>query len=284
MKRILLQLDTDQLPSSFDAVVATDAGADELIRYGNVTVDNVEALVHGAIFTRKPDELKNTAIFIGGSDVEAAARVFKKVNDTFIGPMKVSVMLDPSGSNTTAAAAVYSASHHLSLNGSEALILGGTGPVGRRCAEILLKAGASVRLASRTLDRAVAACGDIKKQVVDAKVTSVEFNDENLAAAVDGVNLIIAAGAAGVKFLTAEEITGIEGLKVAIDLNAVPPVGLEGIDPTDRAKDLDGVICYGALGVGALKMKIHRAAIEKLFTSNDLLLDTAAIYELAKAE
>ena len=282
MKRILVQLDTDEHPSSFDAVVATDAGVEKVMSYGSVTIDNVEGLVHGAIFTRKPDDLKNTAIFVGGSDVEAGSRLFKKITETFIGPLKVSVMLDSNGSNTTAAAAVYYAAQHLTLSGAEALVLGGTGPVGRRSAELLAAAGARVRLASRSQERAQAATAEVKRLVPDAKVVAFEFNDESLAAAVDGANLIIAAGAAGARFLTAEEITGIDGLKVAIDLNAVPPVGLEGIDPSDKAKELEGVICYGALGVGGLKMKIHRAAIVKLFTTNDLVLNTAAIYGLAK--
>ena len=74
MKRILIQLDTDPLPSSFDRVVAVDAGVDELFSYGGVTPDNLTPLVHGAMFTRGPDQLANTAIFIGGSDVDADER------------------------------------------------------------------------------------------------------------------------------------------------------------------------------------------------------------------
>ncbi|MBX3440488.1 MAG: bifunctional NADP-dependent methylenetetrahydromethanopterin dehydrogenase/methylenetetrahydrofolate dehydrogenase, partial [Planctomycetaceae bacterium] len=106
MKRILIQLDTDPLPSSFDRVVAIDAGADEVFAYGGVTPENVTPLVHGAIFTRGPQELKNTAIFIGGSDVAAGEMLLDAVSNVFFGPMRVSVMMDSNGSNTTAAAAV----------------------------------------------------------------------------------------------------------------------------------------------------------------------------------
>ena len=57
MKRILIQLDTDAHPSTFDRVVAVDADVDELFSYGDVGQGNVTGLVHGAIFTRGPHDL-----------------------------------------------------------------------------------------------------------------------------------------------------------------------------------------------------------------------------------
>jgi hypothetical protein len=60
---------------------------------------------------------------------------------------------------------------------------------------------------------------------------------------------------------------------VLIDLNAVPPTGIDGIVATDKAKADGSAVVYGALGVGGTKMKIHRAAIAKLFETNDALLD-----------
>ena len=41
------------------------------------------------------------------------------------------------------------------------------------------------------------------------------------------------------------------------------------------------MICYGALGVGGTKMKIHKAAIAKLFAANNAVLDVEEIYNLA---
>src|ERR1700731_4526491 len=125
MRRILIQFDTDPVPSVFDRVVAVDAGVDELFSYGAVTPETVEPLVHGAIFTRGPADLKNTAIYIGGSDVEASGRLFDKVKSTFFGPLRVSVMIDSNGSNTTAAAAVLAARKHVSPKNRTALVLGG---------------------------------------------------------------------------------------------------------------------------------------------------------------
>jgi len=46
--------------------------------------------------------------------------------------------------------------------------------------------------------------------------------------------------------------------------------------------DRDGIVSFGALGVGGLKMKIHRAAIARLFESNDQVLDAESIFELAE--
>ena len=106
MKRLLLQFDTSPLPSSFDQVVAYDGGADRIMSYGNATEASVRDLVHGAIFTRGPKDLHNTAIFIGGTDMAAGERLLATVQKTMFGPMRVSVLLDSNGSNTTAVAAV----------------------------------------------------------------------------------------------------------------------------------------------------------------------------------
>src|SRR5437660_6014245 len=77
--RILIQLDSDPHPSVFDAIVAVDSGVDRLLQYGGVNSSNVRDLVHGAIFTRGPLNLKNTAIFIGGSNVKAGEELLEHV-------------------------------------------------------------------------------------------------------------------------------------------------------------------------------------------------------------
>jgi len=282
MKRILIQLDTDALPSVFDRVVAVDAGVDELFSYGGVTPDNVTSLVHGAIFTRGPDDLKNTALFIGGSNVEAGEALLKTINKAFFGPMRVSVLMDSNGSNTTAAAAVKAAARHLDLAKSTAVVFGGTGPVGHRAAQILASAGSQVRLVSRRQSKADEVCERIRAEVKDARVSGAEL-DAGPPKLLEGADLLIAAGAAGVQLLSSEEWKKAGQLKVAIDLNAVPPVGLEGIKPGDKAKAQGDVVCYGAIGVGGLKMKIHRAAVQQLFEANDRVYDTATIYALAES-
>ncbi|HEV3298144.1 MAG TPA: NAD(P)-dependent methylenetetrahydromethanopterin dehydrogenase [Planctomycetaceae bacterium] len=284
MRRILIQFDTDPVPSVFDRVVAVDAGIDELFSYGDVASEMVEPLVHGAIFTRGPADLKNTAIYIGGSDVEAGEQLFDKVKNTFFGPLRVSVMIDSNGSNTTAAAAVLAARKHVNLKDRAALVLGGTGPVGSRVAQLLAREGARVRVGSRSLERAESAATAVASAVPGADITGVSTgNAQDVEKACAGVEVLIAAGAAHAKLLSAAQRQAIRTLKVAIDLNAVPPAGLEGIEVTDKAAERDGAICYGAIGVGGTKMKIHKACLAKLFEANDQLLNTVAIYEVGQA-
>jgi methylenetetrahydrofolate/methylenetetrahydromethanopterin dehydrogenase (NADP+) len=282
--RILLQLDPDTQPSVFDSVVAVDAGAEQLFRHGGVNPDQVRGLVHGTIFTRGPEDLKSTAIFVGGSDVAASEALFDEVRKTFFGPMRVSAMLDPNGSNTTAAAAVLAAAKHVSLEGATALVLGGTGPVGNRAARLLAGQGATVRVGSRDARKAESVCNAVAARVKNADVKPVATGlADEVRAAIDGATIVIAAGAAGIKLLSADSLRGCKSLKVAIDLNAVPPLGIEGVEVMDKAQDRDGVICFGALGVGGTKMKIHKAAIKRLFESNDQLLDAEEIFEIGES-
>ncbi|HVW00805.1 MAG TPA: NADP-dependent methylenetetrahydromethanopterin/methylenetetrahydrofolate dehydrogenase [Planctomycetaceae bacterium] len=283
MKKILVQLDTDPRPSVFDRVVAVDAGVDELMSYGGITPENVEPLVHGAMFTRGGEGLKNTAIFVGGSDVAAGEQLLARVVKTFFGPVRVSVLMDSNGSNTTAAAAVLLARKHLPLKDVPVLVLAGTGPVGHRAAQLLASEGAAVRVGSRTTPKATQTCEAIRDVISGANVTPVATSEpDSLKSACDGVQLIIAAGAAGIELLSAEDRKQIKSLKVAIDVNAVPPLGIGGLEVMDRAKERDGVICYGAIGVGGTKMKIHKAALARLFESNTQVLDTDAIYRIGE--
>lgn len=283
MKNLLLQLDTDPQPSTFDSVVASDSGADVMFRHGNVTPEQVEPLVHGLIFTRAPSMLNHSAIFIGGSNVEATEQLLGKVTKSFFGPMRVSVMLDGNGANTTAAAAVICASRHLSLEGAQALVMGGTGPVGQRAARLLLWSGAHVRIASRSLEKAEQVCHEISDQVPTGIPQPVATTDnDSIEAALEGMEIVIAAGAAGVTLVSQTLRKKAAELKVAIDLNAVPPVGLEGVESLDKGAERDGQICYGAIGVGATKMAIHRTAIERLFESNELVLNAEEIFEIGK--
>ncbi len=281
MQKILIQLDTDSNPSVFDRVVAIDAGADQLFSYGSIAPDHVTELVHGAIFTRGPADLKNTAIFIGGSSAAAGEALLKKVTGTFFGPLRVSVMMDSNGCNTTAAAAVALARRHHSLQGVQATVLGGTGPVGLRAAELLACEGAIVQLVSRSKERAEAACSEIRQRLPDAQLHSVGASaDFNSVCAESEV--VIAAGAAGICFLPEAALAALPGLRVAIDLNAVPPVGLADIGVSDKAQIRGETTCFGALGVGGLKMKVHRRAVAELFAANDVIMDTMAIYQLAR--
>jgi hypothetical protein len=282
-RKILIQLDSDAQASVFDRVVAVDAGVDELFSYGNVQLDQVRGLVHGAIFTRGPKDLKSTAVFLGGSDVGRGEKMLAEATASMLPFLKVSIMLDSNGANTTAAAAVRVAAKHLPLKDATALVLGGTGPVGQRVARLLAREGAEVRVASRQVNRAAAVCQEIATRVTGARLTPIAVtSDGELKQGLEGRTLVIAAGAAGVVLLPKAARQAATDLKVAIDLNAVPPLGIEGVDVMDKGVTKDGVVCYGAIGVGDLKMKAHRAAIAKLFERNDQVLDAEEIYAIAQ--
>ncbi|CAN5599369.1 NADP-dependent methylenetetrahydromethanopterin/methylenetetrahydrofolate dehydrogenase [soil metagenome] len=284
--KILIHLDTDACPSVFDRIVAIDSGVDHLFSYSSVTPANVMPLVHGCIFTRGPKDLHRTAIFVGGSDVsagEAVVNAFRK-HMILAARLMVSVMLDSNGANTTSVAAVRAAGQHLPLSSTTSLVLGGTGPVGQRVARLLAKHGGTVKLGSRSKDKAEVIANVIRQQVPGAKIEAVAVsNSEDGPVALAGCDLVIASGAAGAVLLPRKVRDTAKGLKVLIDLNGVPPAGIEGVELMDKGIVRDGVTCYGALGVGGSKMKIHRAAVAALFESNDRVLDVEEIYALAAA-
>ncbi len=101
------------------------------------------------------------------------------------------------------------------------------------------------------------------------------------AAALEGAEVLISAGPAGVCMIPKAAWAGRPSLRAVADLNAVPPLGVEGVEVQDSGTEREGAIVYGALGVGSLKMKIHKACIAKLFERNDLVLDAETIAEVA---
>ena len=279
-RKILLQLDTDSRASSFDSVVAVDSGVDVLLCHADVTPENVVDIVYGAIFTRPAKHLPSTAIFVGGSKVAEGEAVMAKIQKTFFGNHRVSVMLASSGANTTAAAAVVAAMRHAGegdepLAGKSAVVLGATGPVGRRVVRLLASAGADVVVGSRSQDRADEVAGEISAAVEGARsITGAATGEPSeLAAAMEGAELVFATGGPGVCLLSEDARKACGSLEVAIALNAVPPAGIEGVGPTVAGEELDGVICYGAIGVGGIKRKIHRSCVASLFEANDRVLD-----------
>ncbi|HEY3043717.1 MAG TPA: NAD(P)-dependent methylenetetrahydromethanopterin dehydrogenase [Vicinamibacterales bacterium] len=283
MRKLLLQLDTSANASVFDRVVAYDGGADDIMSCTSVTEENVRDLVHGAIFTRGPKDLHNTAIFIGGTDMAAGERLLKAVKDTFFGPMRVSVMLDSNGSNTTAVAAVVKLQEAGDVKDRRALVTAATGPVGMRAAGLLAQAGANVTVTSRKAEGSAKLAGDIKQRF-GATVTPIAMADASQAMSVmEGCEFLLSAGGFGVKLVPREAWARRAGLRAAADVNAVPPLGVEGIDAMDNGVDRDGIKTYGALGIGGLKMKLHKACIAKLFERNDLVLDAESILDVARA-
>lgn len=282
MKKLLYQFDTDEHPSVFDNVVCYDGGADHVIGYGNVSPEKVGALVEGAIFTRGPKDKKNTAIFVGGSHIAAGEALFQAVKQKFFGNFRVSVMLDSNGSNTTAAACVAWLAKGRSLQGKKAVILGGTGPVGMRAAVMLALEGVSVSIGSRKLASAQEAVRQLKVGF-DLEVQALETPDcESRGRAIDDAHIVISMGAGGVRMLEERHWKDHPTLELLADANASPPAGIEGIELMDKGVERHGKIVFGAIGFGAFKLALHRACVAQLFERNDLSLDAAEVYALAK--
>jgi hypothetical protein len=281
MKKLLLHLDTDPVPSAFDQAVVYDAGVDNIIAYGGITRDNVTPHVHGMIFTRGGKNLKNSAIFIGGSNVAASELVGKAVKKAFFGPVSVSVMLDPNGSNTTAASIVRKVVTDYDISGKKVVIIGG-GPVGQRSALYFLKEGAAeVIITSRSLARAKAVTQQMKADYDVDIIPGESRSDEAVEKLLVGAHVAIACGPAGVCILPKSAWQNNETLDVVADVNAVPPMGVEGLEVMDNGTEKEGIRFYGAIAIGNFKMKVHRGAISALFESNNQFLDETTIYDIA---
>jgi hypothetical protein len=284
VKKVLLQLDTDQHPSPFDAIVAHDAGVDVLLSQGSVTPEAVRDLVQGAFFTRAPGD-SSLAVWVGGSDVAAGEKVLDEVQATFFGPFRVSAMLDSDGCNTTAATAIALIAKDRDLSGRRAVILG-VGPVGLRSATLLAQEGCEVLATSIPGDvlgtdsyHRPRGMGVAEQRGIDAREVADRAEME---AALEGANVVLAAGPAGVELLRQEVWSANPTIELLADYNAAEPLGIEGIEAGDDLVDREGKLVLGALGIGGKKMKTHKACVRRLFESSDLVLNADGVYAVAK--
>jgi hypothetical protein len=284
VKKVLLQLDTDQHPSPFDAIVAHDAGVDVLLSQGSVEPDAVRDLVQGAFFTRAPGD-SSLAVWVGGSDVSAGEKVLEQVQATFFGPFRVSAMLDSDGCNTTAATAIALIAKDRDLRGRRAVIVG-VGPVGLRSASLLAQEGCEVLATTIPADvlgtdsyRRPRGLAVAEQLGIDAR--EVEDRAE-MEAALEGANIVLAAGPAGVQLLRKEVWSANPTIEVLADYNAAEPLGIEGVEAGDDLVDREGKLVLGALGIGGKKMKVHKACVRRLFESNDLVLNADGVYAVAR--
>jgi methylenetetrahydrofolate/methylenetetrahydromethanopterin dehydrogenase (NADP+) len=285
VKKILIQLDTDEHPSTFDAIVAHDAGVDELLRYGGIAPDVVKGLVQSAFFTRGPRDLATLAVWVGGSSVGDGEKVLAEVEKAFFGPFRVSAMLDSNGCNTTAATTVARLAREIDLKGRRAVVVG-AGAVGLRAAKLLVDEGCEVTVSGIPADR----FGDRPYRRARGLTVAEErgldvvepSDDGELTNALDGASLVLAAGPAGVQLLPTSMWRNLDSVEVLADFNAAEPLGVEDTDAQDDFEQRDGKRVLGALAIGGPKMKVHKACVRRLFESNDAILDVDGVYEIAK--
>lgn len=271
---ILHMLTSAKNLSPFDANMAIDAGWQVVIPYINVELEEVCSLVQDTIFSRSAKGLKNTGIFIGGRDTKQAMDMLKNTQKFMPSPFKVSVFADPSGAFTTAAAMVATAEETLKekfstdLSGKTALVLGGTGPVGQVVAVLAAQAGAKVRIIGRQLAKVQRIADRCSQEFGDAKITIHTGTDANKAGFIKTVDVVFATGATGVELFSAEMIALASQLKVAIDVNATPPLGIVGVDVFSNAKAIvgsnSGAVGVGALTIGNIKYQLQSLLLKKM--------------------
>jgi len=254
---ILHMLTTAKNLSPFDVNMALDAGWVAAIPYINVEPSEVKGLIQDVIFSRSPKGLNRTGIFIGGRDTKQARDMLKTAKNSMFPPFEVSVFADPSGAFTTAAGMVATVENELdtkfntTLEGKNLLALGGTGPVGQAAAVLAAQAGANVRIIGRQLDKAQHVADLCNDEFGEGKISIQAGLDSDKSEYIKTADVVFATGAAGIELLSAEHIASAAQLKVAADINAVPPSGIVGLDAFDNGKEIEGTIS-GAVGLGAL--------------------------------
>jgi len=286
VKKVLLQLDTDEHPSPFDAIVAHDAGVDVLLAHGAVKAEAARALAQDAFFTRGIDDLNTMAVWVGGKDVAVGEAIFDEVQKAFFGPFRVSAMLDSNGCNTTAATTIARIAKARDLAGDRAVVIG-LGAVGLRSAVLLQKEGCEVVVTTLSPDlfggdrtpRRPRGLEVAQRLGLDVREPA---DRGELEAILDGAQIVLSAGPAGVPVLRREFWAAHPAIELLADYNAAEPLGLEGTKATDDMADHDGKLVLGALAIGGTKMKVHKTCVRRLFETNDQVLDTDAVYAIAR--
>jgi methylene-tetrahydromethanopterin dehydrogenase len=289
---ILHMLTTAKNLSPFDANMALDVGWASL-SYINVEPSEVQGLVQDAIFSRSLKNLKRTGIFIGGRDTEQAMDMLKIAKRSMVPPFEISVFADPSGAFTTAASMVAAVEHELitkfntTLEGKNILALGGTGPVGQAVAVIAAQAGAHVRLIGRQLDKAQHIAHMCNNEFGDGKITIEAGIDADKAEYLKTADVVFATGAAGIELLSAELVASAPQLKVAADVNAVPPSGIAGVDAFHSGAPIrsnSSAVGIGALAIGNIKYQAQNLLLKKMIESDKpLYLHFEHAFEVARA-
>ncbi|MGZ8218834.1 NAD(P)-dependent methylenetetrahydromethanopterin dehydrogenase [Methylomagnum sp.] len=295
-RTVLHMLDPGLHVSPFDINMAVDAGFDRIFPFDNVKLEQVNGLVQDAIFSRGPTGVKRTGVFIGGRDLSLALDMLDTAKKAMVPPFEVSVMADPSGAFTTAAALVacvekqLKLKHGLDLKGLCGVVYGGTGPVGIATGVIASLAGMDVKLVdpfniNNALDKASeynARCGASLKGTYAS-------SDADKARLIVHADIVFCTAKAGVQVLNADILSDAKKLKVAGDINAVPPLGIEGIkrmhngEPLVHAINSPGAVGIGSLAVGDVKYKLQNALLAYLLKAEKpVFLDFREAFERAR--
>ncbi len=261
--KICYFFDTDDNASPFDINMAYDAGFDVVIPYNNIKADKVTQLVQDAMFSRKASA--PTVYFIGGSDVEEANKIAETVLNSLVPPFESPVIIDPRGANTTAAAMVaktIEVTRKLGwhdISGKKVVILGGTGPVGQIGAILAAKLNCTAVMTSRRADAVKILAKNLTEKAGEGAteiIGAVGITDEQKYNLLKEADIIWSVAKAGVQMVSKELLEKLPNNKIVVDINLVPPYGIEGLKPKFEGDEIiPGIYGIGALGVGRLKYK-----------------------------
>jgi methylene-tetrahydromethanopterin dehydrogenase len=288
MSDILFFLESESHASPFDICVAYDAGFDVVVPYEGVSLDRVEDLVQDAIFSRGTKGVKHTCFFVGGRQVPQARKMAKQIMKSMVGPFSTGIVVDPHGAFSTSAAMVAKAEAAIqqlelgNLHDTKALVLAGTGPVGESTAHLLALSGAETILTSRKAKKAIAVAERISTS--NNTVTGIEVaTPAETLAALENATLILTAGAPGIQLVSRHQLNSVPGIKILLDVNAVPPSGIESLEPTDDLQELTAhKYGIGALAVGDLKLKVQRQMLSIARKNASGLYDDEAAFQIAR--
>nr|WP_294506771.1 NAD(P)-dependent methylenetetrahydromethanopterin dehydrogenase [uncultured Rhodopila sp.] len=290
-KRILHLLSPLPHASPFDLNMALDAGYDAVIPYTNVTLHQVTELVQDAIFSRPPNDGAKTCVFIGGKNAIAALDMLDAAKKAMVPPFVVSLFADPAGSFTTAAAMVarlertLRISHKRELAGTRILVFGATGVVGFASAVISALEGAQVTLVGHDGVRRVQQSADESNARFGVSMSAADGSTEELKAALlKDADVALCAGKAGVQIIHEDLLRASPGLLAVADVNAVPPLGVAGLDLfSDGASIGGGTSGIGALAIGQTKYQTEFGLFRRMIeSSKPLTLDFRDAFVLAR--
>jgi len=293
---IIHMLDPNVHNSPFDINMAVDAGYQVIIPYNNVKLEEISGLTQDAIFSRGPSGVKRTGLFIGGRDIGLAMDMLDLAKKAMVPPFEISVFADPSGAFTTAAALVACVERELKknfsqeLSGMRAVVFGGTGPVGLATAVIAAQAGAITTIVDHfSIDTALEYANEAKSRYgVDLAATTAA-SDADKARLISNADLVFCTAKAGIQVLNSSVLSDAKQLKVAGDVNAVPPLGIEGLgimdfgEPLTFANNAKGAVGIGALAVGNVKYQLQNALLtETLEAEKPVYLDFRNAFDGAR--
>jgi len=291
-KIVIIFIDTDKHASPFDLLTAVDLYPDaQILTYSNVMPEESKRIIQDAMFPRGPDGAKQTKLFIGGQDVEKALQILEIAKKTMFPPFELAAVVDPRGANTTASAAVaktLSTSIEKGfgdLKGKTVTVLAGTGPVGQVASRLYAMEGAKVVITSRDLARSTTLSSKINQETGSELTSGVKASEPaEIGQAIRDSDVVLAAGAAGINLLPLSVLKEYgKDCKVVGDINAVPPVGAEGLKSTDENVEFSpGVYGIGALAIGTFKNKIEAQLFKRAVEAPKGIFDHKVAYEIAK--